>query len=308
MTTGLDRRTLLLSGLGFASLGRIRWIEQAFDPARDESPRRLALREAAARAKGRGMPLVVLVVPQGFDRHERGHVLGAYLELASESALADLALCEVTCAKISELHPFAPGMTIRFEGEPMALLVDWGRNEVRAAVRSSPRFPSLPEGGPRYGRTPDPWESRLTRWKEAIRGEIHSVIAPDRSELLRRTEEARTRLPETERDRLARLAASGGPWSATDVASCPAWALSAATTEAVRVDTLRELAQIARSRLLERSPSGSRWAKDGGCGDVFLEDPRDYQSGSGPCGTGYMPQPSYRFLWLYTKAELRSGR
>ena len=140
MSARIHRRELLrLSGLGIASLGLAPWIERAFadDRARKPrppSPRAKALAEAWVQAQARGKPLLVLVVPAFRDGRMRGQILAAFLREASDDTHAELALCEVTCAMVSELRALLPEAAKELKGEPLAVLVEPDGKRARAVV------------------------------------------------------------------------------------------------------------------------------------------------------------------------------
>lgn len=63
-----------------------------------------------------------------------------------------------------------------------------------------------------------------------------------------------------------------------------------------------ELAIRCRNRLLAADPVGAIWAHSGPCGQVLDRCCKQLRAGP-PCGTGALPDPSRRFLWLFTGAE-----
>ena len=112
------------------------------------------------------------------------------------------------------------------------------------------------------------------------------------------------RLSQAGRDRLTGLEARGGSWGSPDISACPASALLAAKRDDACRGHVAELSRMSRAGLVEKSPRGACWAELwGGCGGLRLEDPSEEVSSPGPCGTGFLPAESRRFLWLFTKSD-----
>jgi len=323
MPTPFDRRRLLrLSATSLAAAGLAPWLASAFGQAPKprpgkaskpdgepedprDSPRGRALADAWTAAQARGRPLLVLVVPRSLARQQRGRDLGAFLLLASDEALADLALCEIACATLAEFRAVLPEVETRFEAEPLALLVDPDGGRAEPVREWFPPLPKDPHARPADWRTQtdDPIEEYRRRAAGMAR-EFHAVIAADRDALARRAADAAAKLGPKDRNRLATLDADGRPWSTEEMRLCPAWALACAADDEVRQLRIAAIAKLARADLVLHSPRGARWGHtEGGCGDTFLEDPPEETRSSGPCGTAMMPPVSLRFLWLYTKNE-----
>jgi hypothetical protein len=123
-------------------------------------PLDLVLKEALARAQALGKPLLVFVVPSGPLRtSERQVLFGQFLNLASSDALADLALCEVACARMTDLAKLELGLAPG--AEPLLVLVE--TDGARAQPQGlDPQLPAGPDGpgasrpGPGRGRCRSP--------------------------------------------------------------------------------------------------------------------------------------------------------
>ena len=69
-------------------------------------------REAFERARGRGRPLLVIVVPDEREaQSDRGDTWGVYLNYVDAEGLADLALCDVWCASAFDVRAAFPAVT-----------------------------------------------------------------------------------------------------------------------------------------------------------------------------------------------------
>ena len=91
------RRFLIASGNGLALTAAPSFLSCFFSRTRDP---RIDSRTAVERARQDGKPLLVFVVPSQLGKsHERGIEFGRLLDHATDLALADLALCAVTCAR-----------------------------------------------------------------------------------------------------------------------------------------------------------------------------------------------------------------
>jgi hypothetical protein len=239
--------------------------------------------------------MLVFLVPVVRDSNQRGILIGRYLQAAPEKALAELALCEVACATVVELRALLPGVGMRFEGEPLAVLVEGDGSDARAVLETIPPLPPprFPGGEP---LAPAEIEDRR-KWADSMARELHAALAGNPGSLARWARDARARLTPEDRARLAALEAGSERWSAQDVALCPSWAFLS------RRDHTAELAKLSRSLLIEHAPSGARWAEGGGCRGVKLEDPPEVLAPPSLCGIGCVPKESRRFLWLYTKSD-----
>src|SRR5688500_5458982 len=133
----MDRRRFLKGSLvGLSGLTLPSWLGCAFRPGGVEGddafeqedakallsgglPVRLApFAEAYLRAKSAGKPLLVFVIPENdWLKHDRGTAFGELLNHGDDEDLAALALCEVFCAKVADLHELVPGIT----GEPLMI-------------------------------------------------------------------------------------------------------------------------------------------------------------------------------------------
>jgi hypothetical protein len=102
------------------------------------------LREALARARKRGVPLFVIVIPASDDEKlERGSIFGEFLDHGSEDQLEPLSQAELVCAPADELREVAS-----VAGEPLFAVV-----QPNGAVTAAPAaFPRHDKG---WGRQTD---------------------------------------------------------------------------------------------------------------------------------------------------------
>jgi hypothetical protein len=308
----MDRRQLLRAG-GFtlAVSACPAWIANAFAQEADNAPKRDELEPALACAAALGKPLLVLPVPdaQG-ERWTRGNQLGLLLRFASQELLAALALTEVACIGVADMHKrFAT-----LNGSPQAVLIelesslpvvpiavdlgaqpDEGEDEPDTSARLMRRIP--------YPPTHEKARKALERWIEPLATALRSAIVADVACLARRERIARTSL-----DSEMAAAVDGNIRHAVPTSTNRVDRAAALYFSAMRKsDTAHELwapllADAARIRLCDTAPSGARWANHTGCGINVEGEPKIYVS-SGPCGTGALPPLSRRFLWFLTEND-----
>ena len=128
---GFDRRRLLgWTTLGAAGATMPAWLAACFraegepgDPLGGAGVDRLD--DALRAARRDGKPLLAIVIPRDDDaKYERGEAFGALLTHGPTRALADLALCRVTCATLAELDEHVPTVGAGGPAEPWAVLVE----------------------------------------------------------------------------------------------------------------------------------------------------------------------------------------
>jgi len=299
----MDRRNFLHSaGVGLAALSLPGWVQSCTrgtelrggDPLLPSGEPSSAA-EALAFAKARGRPLLVFVQPDHIGhRYERGALLGVYLNRAMVEQMADLALCDIWCARPDEIRSrLAPGAKV--DDATLALLVE-----------TQLGFHVLVNGNPTMESESSTYTD--TREVEAARAHnqslyerLHAVIAPNRATLRRRSEEAcamvfprrsSTSVPNDRTDvteaRLVERVPAYVRWRAEDAdpVSRNAW-MTMLNDEAVR-------------RWRQSPPPTARWARATGCGaEIEGEAPR----GGVDCGMGFTSEYSARFLVFFTEKE-----
>lgn len=122
----MQRRAFLAAlGASAAGLAWPRLIRRAFADASLDAPGAVhpspSLAAARARAQAANKPLLIIVIPaDDTQKYRRGDLWGEYLNHGTRAQLAPLALAEVSCATMKQVHAFAPGVA----GEPLAVLLD----------------------------------------------------------------------------------------------------------------------------------------------------------------------------------------
>jgi hypothetical protein len=260
------RRFLVLSGLVLAAWpGSAAGTGAQDRPAGEPKPppKITAVELAAAwkRAQASTRPLLVMLVQPEPEGLARGMQWGQFLELAPESARAELELCELALATATQVRELWPELALSAEALPHGLLFVPGEARAHTIVL---------EAG--LAAWPDPWVPResaaLKACHAALAKALHAAIAPDEA-----TFEQRARLA---------LGAEAAP----------------------RATVEKELARRLRTRLWTTAPAGARWGYRTPDADAS-NDPVLPQCMTGPCGTGHMSVPSYRFLRLYVEPRVR---
>jgi hypothetical protein len=220
-------------------------------------------------AQRSGKPLFVIVIPEDdATKWQRGRVFGELINHGTAEQIAPLALCEVVCAKVSDVRKLAPAAT----GEPLAFLIENG-----AARAIDPKLPE--DDSVRRGS--DDWD-KMVKTEDAVADKriaqlakaIAGAVAPDAGALARRA--AAVRDP-AEADAIARAGAGLVPL----------------------------LGKLAAKRLRDHRVPGSYWANASGCGTSVEGD--DDSIGVA-CGMGHVPAKSSRFLYLYARTPSQRRR
>ncbi|MCI0586857.1 MAG: hypothetical protein L0323_08470 [Planctomycetes bacterium] len=294
----MDRRTLLkLAGAGaagivlpgFALSSRLAFLARAAGGDLDE---------ALKRARERGKPLLLLVIPRDdAQKWERGRLFGGLLNTAGDETLADLALCEVACADMDGIRGLLEKASP--PGEPLAVLVETAGPNLRA-LGIDPILP--PQTDPLRGG--EDWKEARKRAEQAARdrvaqfGEaVRAAVAPDGKALLERVVEAEKGLTPAEASTLLAIA-DGKAKVDVSLADRGAVVLRKLAEEdpSRRERVVGALKQAAVERLRVKSPAGAKWARDTGCGPDVEGDDTGMVVG---CGMGYVPEASARFLYLF---------
>jgi hypothetical protein len=240
-------------------------------------------------AKAAGRPLLVFVVPADpYLQHARGVLLGVYLNRAGRDQMADLALCDIWCARSAELRDrLADGPAI--DDTTIAVLIETDGEQHKVVAGEPPAEV--------YGE--DAVRVKSVEARNAFLAErLHAAIAPDLETLKRRSAAACTKaFPKSTvvHDRLdvpdAKLARV-----------VPAWVrLRAETADpASRAAWMQLLADEAIRRWRTTPPPRAKWANSYGCGVSYEGE----EAGPGVlCGMSHTPEFSSRFLAFFTEGR-----
>jgi len=278
----MNRRKFLQGTL--ATLALPAFIGRAFaDPACDAKSR---LARAFRRAAKSGKPLLVLVIPT--DRGEvwaRGRLLGSYLNHADDKQLAPIALAEVACATMKELHTIVPH---RMKSDPLMVLVE----TVSVPAQAIP-FAPPPSRNPFQGRgdAQQDVDADIDADIAAVARIVRQALLPDAATIDRRARQNRARLS-TEQ-----LAATDDPTALPEVIDRAAAVLFSQGGAEDR------LARAAAERLRLHAVPGSNWASSHGCGTTIEGVPDDEQR-MVACGMGHVPAKATRFLYFFVQNEI----
>jgi len=290
------RRFLGYAGLGASAVALPSWLALGFEQDGEIPPLDLVLKEALARARTLGKPLLVFVVPTEPQRTwERQVLFGQFLNLAADDALADLALCEVACARMTDLAKLELGLAP--EAEPLLVLVETD------GARAQPQGldPELPQGPAPFSRhVEDTGLERAVRGRvEGVAVTLHRALAPDRSTLERRARQAGDTLDEDGRRLAARLSEAPGAAAPEQIDRVAALVRAAAEQRPeLRASALAALTRAARARLRISAPPGAWWAEKKPCGYELENGPQPEVGYA--CGMASVPALSRRFLLFYT--------
>ena len=264
------------------------------DPAGAKPPH--SALEAFESARARGRPLLLIVVPDDAQtRSDRGESWGVYLNYVDAAGLADLALCDVWCARPAELRAAFP-MSTTVDDSTVAVLVE---PEGRTSQIVGGPLPMLWNSFGYVTRKDETMDDLLRAHNDWLSARLRAVIAPSVSVLEQRA--AANRASRT----AAEWRASGlsfeedAPASAALANHAPAFVRWRAergdATERARC--LHVLAEQASARLRAKPPPPARWARAEACG-AHIEGEKNSGS-SVPCGTAFTPVYSSRFLVFY---------
>ena len=128
------RRFLQLAGGGAAAWGLARLLPSCSQVARAPASE---LEQLWTRARDDGRPLLVLLAEPG-NPEWRGLQWGAYLELASDPAMADLAACELAFAVPEQVRALHPRVELGTSELPQALLLRPGLRSLAPVPEPSP--------------------------------------------------------------------------------------------------------------------------------------------------------------------------
>jgi hypothetical protein len=311
--TSLDRRSFLSAAVAAAGLHAAsnRWTDWLLPQDPDGTAREQQLRQAVARAREQGKPLLVFVVP-GPSEQEQAQVyprtrwLGAFLNHGGPTALLEVALCVPACATIAELRKVTGAGPI--DGLPLLLVVDAGAEAAAPKVTrldldlGSPFLPGK-------GRAFEPADvEQNRRHVEAgvtkLTTGLHETLHRHGLSLTVLAERVTLRLGDDDSRALAAWLERGEKVGDE--------LLVRATAELRRriVDLPDDARTTAQQRLCDaiehevvaKRVPGGRWHRDNGCGsDPEDMTPEERERGSMiACGMGMVPEHCERFLAFYT--------
>ena len=237
-----------------------------------------------------GKPLLILTIPSDEAlRWEWGQAWGEVLNHGSQDLLADLALCEVVCAELSDVRKSLPGLRNfpdALAAEPAGLLIE---TEFGLAVPI--KTPISPIQEPAWGD-----QGQAERHEQAVRARIQllgegmrAVLLPDTPTLRYRARLATEAYERTYDESLPTEWLDGEVFDATIVAhaaQAPAVVRLAAEDHPQREALIEVLASLSISRLRLDAPAGARWAHSTGCG-VEVEGCDGTGSLAVACGMGF---------------------
>ena len=290
----LERRQFIQGlGLSAAALSLPGWMQACSPPRVDKKAPAAkpsdgpptSAHEALERARGLGRPLLVIVVPDDLSlRGERSSLWGSYLNHVDDEGIVDLALCEVWCARPTEIHDeIAPRLVVGADVQAVLVESD-GRPPQLVRV-------PLPRGSP---FPTDSYENAVRERIGRLRDGLRAVIAPDSLTLDRRVEENRRSLAEE-------LLLDDHTIPSQELAvRAPAWVRWRAGhgTAMERAEWTRLLHEQVAARLQRAPPPPARWARSGGCGGLMIEGEPNHRPGVA-CGMAMVPAISSRFLVFY---------
>ncbi len=234
--------------------------------------------DAYRRARRQHRALLVFVIPADQnERYPRGGSLGAYLNHGSDSQLAPLALCEVVCATMEELHSLSPA---KYETEPSFVLLE------TASVPATPRHARVRLVA---GTTVDENTARIAK---AIRQLVLPGGLVSASMLTKRDLVAEKALLPSIVDTPKKI-----DLSKVDRNAAGLMQVALAVKGEVKVAIIAALAATAIARIRDKPVAGARWAHASGCAPTSYEDEPDEDKRMGYlCGMGHVPEKSRRFL------------
>jgi hypothetical protein len=298
-----ERRLFLQRlGLSAAALSLPGWMQACSreesgstvdDSAGGKPPR--STRAALERARRRGRPLLVIVVPDERQaQSDRGDTWGVYLNYADAEGLADLALCDVWCASAFDVRAAVPGVT-GVDETTLAVLVETDGSAPGVVPMAAP---------PLWGSSGLSLQSdeELLHMMQAhnawMREHLRAVIAPDAAVLTRRAAANRASRSDHDWRALGVSFDETAPASAALALHAPAFVrLRAERAAAERTQCLSLLADEAVVHLRAKPPPPARWARSEPCG-AHIEG-ENSEGLNVPCGTAFTPVYSSRFLVFY---------
>jgi len=318
--TDHDRREFFAAAMaaaGFAATTS--WTTRWFRPQDPQQPdgtaRERQLREAAAKAKQQGKPLLVFVVPGASEKEQtevyvRSRWLGAFLTHGGPTALLEVALCVPACATLAEVQKVTGAAAI--EGAPLMLVIDVDRPGAADAPLPKVTRLDLDLDSPILagkGRSYEPEDIAANKCHieaglEKLTTELHKTVHQHGLSLAALADAVTSRLDDDQRRALTTWLATGS--GATDELLVRATAevrrRLGESKDDVHVAGQQRLVEAIERELVHKPLPGGRWHKDSGCGSS-PEDPTPEEQKNGQmiaCGMGMVPACCERFLSFYT--------
>jgi hypothetical protein len=253
------------------------------------------LRDAAAKAKEHGKPLMVFVVPDDATQaRARGTWLGSWIVIGGERARLDLATTVPAAASAAEIAAVCR-VTLPSPPPPIVLIDPTNVADAGKPVASTNVEFVLGGDWPQTVAALEP----LTL---AVAGAL-ARQAGGVDELARR---AHARLADDHKQQLAEWLGGGGPPSSELIVRAAACVRCRAADlpDNRRGLVLASLNAAIERELVQRRVPGTKWAQGHGCGhDVENPDTAEERGNGGiECGRGHVPAPCRRFLLFYTKS------
>ena len=304
----MKRRDFLRgAGLALGVASSPAWLSEAFagDNACDTPDFEASdlVAEIYRQAVKRGKPMLVLVIPEvEDDRWERGTLFGQFLNHGGRGVLANMALCETVCAKLSDVRRIVPDAPNK---DAIMVLVETDTVPAQVVVLN-PEIPDSPSDIFRWSGDYDEGiqsedtiiEARIDVLRQALR----EALVPDALTLRRRAGQAASALEPAEVNLLLDAATTRSELDPEVVYRGAALvALAAAMGSPGAQDTLTQvLADAAAEQLTLTRPAGARWANHGGCGMSIEGETSPFGYA---CGMGYVPAKSRRFLYFFAPTD-----
>jgi hypothetical protein len=223
-----------------------------------------------------------------------------FLDRGDASDLAELALCDLVCSVREDLALQFSEEFGEFPADTMALLIG-ADNQEFALIASSGVVPTN-----RFVES-EAEPKELVSHNTAVARALLSRIAPDRPTLERRAAAVRQCLVADDLLQLHGAVGKSTKSLATIARLAPAeLALRALDEPTLAASCVSALANEASLRWRVGRPPGARWGNRGfGCSADRLEgSPHAGSDARGaPCGTGFAPDYSKRFLWFYAEHQ-----
>ncbi len=292
----MNRRAFVTrSSLTVGALALPDWFIRSFIAQDPVLPtRRQELGAAIERARDYAKPLLIFVVPEdSADRYDRGCSLGSLLAQDDQEALLQLALCEPVCATRIEL---AERMELEIQGDPPILFIETAADTFLPVIEIDPGLHLDPEPvrfrlqGSHVAQRQD----FLNVASRALRDQLRAALRDEYGSLRRRREQSERVLSGQDLAAIDRYQR----WSSRidkDLVLRAAAIFLAAAEDSDDILDRRRLRKLLKDQVEEKIMAGripgSRWGQKVvfGCGSW------------GPCGTGYVPRCSGRFLRFFTR-------
>jgi hypothetical protein len=282
----MDRRSVLAATVALPA-----WLSLGFAQSAKTTSVGVDIKAAVARARSVGKPLLVLLVPADpMQVNLHGQMWGQYLAQLSDDQALDLVLCEVTCARATDIASVIKGGRLDGVDETTWAVLLETDSDPASAVLVRGTLPPL---------TGNMAEDASKELRTMLAKHLHKAIVPDAAAQQRRIAQCEPVMPDGKQigaidadNDYARFEGIGsdGPVRRSDLdrwAALVRFAQVPAMGEPARPDRKPMLADAARIRLFENAPEGAQWMA--------------YSSYCPPCGMGRVPPASRFFLKFYVQ-------